>query len=144
MKPELLDEVTKLFENTNVQITTQEQRHLGAVIRTPTFAEKYVAGKIEKWMAEISSLSKLALSQQHVAYTAFVHGVVGRSRYVMRTIANTSTLFTPLENAIYQQFILALTGHEQCSQEERKLLSLPARLGGLIITDPTAIAKKEF
>ena len=60
----------------------------------------------------------------------------------MRTIENTSTLFTPLENAIHQQFIPALTGREPCSQEERELLSLPACLGGLNITDPTAIAKK--
>ena len=85
----------------NVQITTQGQRHLGAAIGTPTFAEEYVAGKIEKWTAEISSLSKLALSQPHAAYTAFVHGLVGRWRYVMRTIENTSTLFTLLENAIH-------------------------------------------
>ena len=62
----------------------------------------------------------------------------------MRTIENTSTLFTPLENAIHQQFIPALTGREPCSQEERELLSLPACLGGLNITDPTATAKKQF
>ena len=71
VKLKLLDEATKLFENTNVQITTQEQRHLGAAIGTSTFAEEYVAGKIEKWMAEISSLSKLALSQP-------LHGLVSR------------------------------------------------------------------
>ena len=59
MKPELLDEATKLLENTNVQIPTQGQRHLGASIGTPTFEEEYVAGKIEKWTAVISSLSKL-------------------------------------------------------------------------------------
>ena len=78
VKPKLLDEATKLFENTNVQITTQGQRHLGAAIGTPTFAEEYVAGKIDKCMVEISSLSKLAFSQPHAAYTAFVHGLVSR------------------------------------------------------------------
>ena len=58
----------------------------------------------------------------------------------MRTCENTSTLFVPLEKAIHQQFI---TGREPCSQEERELLSLPARLGGLNITIPTAITDKE-
>ena len=62
----------------------------------------------------------------------------------MRTIKNTSTLFTLLENANHQQFIPALTGREPCSQEERELLSLTACLGNLNITDPTAIAKKQF
>ena len=50
-----------------LQITTQWQRHLGAAIGMRTFAEEYVAGKIEKWTAEISSLSKLPLSQPHAA-----------------------------------------------------------------------------
>ena len=106
MKPELLDEATKLFENTNV---TNTNTRAETPRWTPTFAEEYVAGIIEKWTAEISSLSKLALSQPHAAYTAFVHGLVGRWGYVMRTIKNTSTLFTPLENAIHQQYIPALT-----------------------------------
>ena len=62
----------------------------------------------------------------------------------MRTCENTSKLFAPLEKAIHHQFIPALTGREPCSQEERELLSLPARLGGLNITIPTAIADKEY
>ena len=40
VKPELFDEETKLFENTNVQITTWGQRHLGAPVGTPNFAEE--------------------------------------------------------------------------------------------------------
>ena len=62
----------------------------------------------------------------------------------MRTCENTTKLFAPLEKALHQQFIPALTRREPCSQAERELLSLPARLGGLNITIPTAIADKEY
>ena len=117
-------------------MTTLFQLHLGAAIGTTAFAEEY----IENNLTEISYLSKFALSQPHSVYAVFVHGLVGRWRFVMRTCENTSAFFVPLEKAIHQQFITALTGCEPCSQEERQLLALPAHLGGLNIAIPTAIA----
>ena len=98
----------------------------------------------EKWTAEISALSTIAHTHPHAAYTAFVHGVIGRWQYLMQTINNTSPLFQPLEDAIIQQFIPALTGQEPCSPEERRLLSLLVRLGGLNILNPVTIADREL
>ena len=46
-----------------------------------------------------------------------------------------SAAFQPLEDAIHQQFIPALTGHAPCSTEMRRLLSLPTRNGGLNIVN---------
>ena len=37
-----------------------------------------------------------------------------------------------------------MTGRGQCSREERKLLSLPTRLGGLKITNPVLEADGQF
>ena len=62
----------------------------------------------------------------------------------MRTIDDTGPLFQPLEDAIHQTFIPAFTGRDVCSHEERRLLSLPARLGGLNIINPVAAANGEF
>ena len=133
-----MDEAAEIFHNTKVQITPKAQRHLGAAISTPSFAEEYVALKVEKWSAEISALSSLAWSQPHAAYVAFVHGISAKWKYVMRTINNTSPLFQSLATVILQQFITALTGWEPCSPEERILFSLPARNGGLNILNPMA------
>lgn len=99
---------------------------------------------MDKWSAEISALSTLALSQPHAAYAAFVHGVTAKWKYVMRTISDSSALFQPLETVIHQQFIPALTGREPCSPEERRLFALPARYGGLNITNPVAVAESEL
>ena len=49
-------------------------------------------------------------------------------------------LFKPLETAIRQRVIPALTGQPTPNDNVRKLLSLPARLGGLGIVDPAATA----
>ena len=50
VKPELANEANRIFDNTNVQISTNGQRHLGAAIR---FIEAYAAQKIVKWVNEI-------------------------------------------------------------------------------------------
>ena len=78
VKPELADEAKKMFENTNVQISTNGQRHLGAAIGTQEFIEAYAAQKIEKWVNEIESLTEIACTYPHAAYAAFVHGAIGR------------------------------------------------------------------
>ena len=77
MKPHLIDEAKSMFENTNVQITVDGQRHLGATIGTQEFIETYAAQMITKWISEIDSLATVAYSS-HAAYTAFVYGPIGR------------------------------------------------------------------
>ena len=66
-----------MFENTNVQISTNGQRHLGAAIGTQEFIEAYAEQKIEKWVNEIESLTETARTHPHAAYAAFVHGAIG-------------------------------------------------------------------
>ena len=61
----------------------------------------------------------------------------------MRTIPNIGPLFKPLEDAIYLQLIPLLTGHSY-STSERELLSLPCRLSGLGVANPTIIADSQY
>ena len=138
VKPELADEAKKMFENTNVQISTNGQRHLGAAIGTQEFIEAYAAQKIEKWVKEI------ARTHSHAAYAAFVHGAIGRWLYLMRTINISSSIFQPLEQVIHHQFIPALTGQASSSPEVRKLMSLPTRHGGLNIVNPVELAERQL
>ena len=56
----------------------------------------------------------------------------------MRTIKSVGTLFQPLEEAIHQHFLPALTSQFPCSGVERELFSLPCRFGGLDIPIPTS------
>ena len=81
----------------------------------------------------------------HAAYAGFVHGLqVGRWIYLLRTVPDIGPLLFPLEEAIHQKFLPALTGQPPCSPEECELLSLPVRFGGLGIIDPSTTANTEF
>ena len=144
VKPELVNKAKRMFKNTDVQISTNGQRHLGAAMGTQELIETYGAQKIAKWVNEIESLTAIARTHPHAAYTAFVHGAIGRWLYLMRTIDISSSIFQTLEDAIHRQFIPALTGQIPSSPEVRKLLSLPNRLGGLNIVNPVKIAESQL
>lgn len=97
-----------------------------------------------EWTAEIHHLSTIAISHPHAAYAAFTHGLMSHWTFLARTIPNISHLFCPLEEAIHQKFLPSLTGQAIFNKQMRKLLSLPVRLGGLGISDPTKWAPLEF
>lgn len=144
VKPTRMAEAQAIFADTQMQITSEGQRHLGAAIGTAAFTEKYVSEKVDQWVAEVTSLSTLARAYPHAAYSAFVHGLISRWHYLMRTVDNISHLFQPLEDAISQLLIPALTGRTPGSSTERILLSLPSRKGGLNLINPTVICQNEF
>ena len=93
---------------------------------------------------QIKRLAKIASSQPHAAYAAFTHGLSCRWSYLMRTIPDIQDLFQPLESEIHQTFIPILTGRSPCSSLERDLLSLPARLGGMGLINPTSLSQHAF
>ena len=116
VKPEHIVKARELFADTDVNITTEGKRHLGAAIGTRDFIESYVAGKVKKWVEEIHQLSEIAQTQPHAAYCAYIHGL--SSRWTLsRTIPDISTLLQPLEDAIHQYLIPALTGRPPRSDE---------------------------
>ena len=64
--------------------------------------------------------------------------------YLMRTIPNLHDLLLPLEEAICQHLIPALTGLASCSTAERNLLTLPVRLRGLGLANPVTSSSPSF
>ena len=144
VKAEFLEKAKELFAGTNVNITTQGKRHLGAAIGSMDFTEYYVKEKVRTWIQEIHQLAEIAASQPHAAYAGFVHGLSCRWSYLQRTIPDIHHLFQPLEDAIHQLFIPALTGRPPCSKLTRSLLALPVRLGGLGLINPTDTSSCNF
>ena len=134
----------ELFADTDVHITIQGKRHLGAAIGSRTFTEEYICSKVQTWSEEIKRLANVATTQPHAAYAAFTHGLSSRWSYLMRTIPDIQDLLIPLENEIHQTFIPALTGRPPCSKLERDLLGLPVRLGGMGLTNPVTLSTNAF
>ena len=132
VKPEFLSQAESLFVNTNITVTVQGQRHLGAALGSRAFAEEYVSRKVTDWIDEISQLSEIAQTRPHSAYCAFTHGLIGRWIYVMRTIPDIAPLLAPLEDAIRLRLIPALTGYASCSPILRNFLAALVGWGLLI------------
>ena len=127
VKPEKYDRAMELFKDSNVQITMEGHKQLGASLGTMEFKEIYVKEMVEEWVQEIRSLSEIAKTDPHSTYCAFVHGLRHKWTCTMRTIPNISHLFEPLENEIKNVFLAEITG--QClTENECIILSLPPRL----------------
>ena len=62
----------------------------------------------------------------------------------MRTIPNIEHLLQPIEDIIRHKFIPAICENRMCSDDDRLLLSLPVRLGGLGITNIVSISDLEY
>ena len=122
------------FSNTEIRVTSTGQRHLGAVIGSQTFKEDYVNRKIDDLVNQLKLLSKIAEIEPQAAYCAFVTGFKSKLTFLLRTIPNIQNLLQPLEHTIRHEFIPAVTGGHLCSDNERELLSLPTRFGGLNIS----------
>ena len=139
VKPEHLQEAESLFADTAVQIRTDGWRHLGAVLGSPEFCKQYVTEKVETWALEIGRLADFATTQPQAAYAAFNHGLRHKWSFVARTVPGISGLLDPLEHSIRQRFIPALTSRPAPGDEERAILSLPCREGGLGLIDPRSL-----
>ena len=78
-------------------------------------------------------MSTIAEIQPQATYSAFVSSFKNKLSFFMRNIPNISNLLIPIEDTIRNQFIPAITGGRICNEEDRRLLSLPTRYGGLAI-----------
>ena len=103
-----------------------------------------MAGKVRKWSEEIKQLANVAQTQPHAAYCAYTNGLSSRWSFLSRAIPDISDLLQPLEEAIQQHLIPALTGRPPCSREERDLLALPVCLRSMGIINPVSSSQRIF
>ena len=107
---------------------------MGAIAGSEMYKREYVDDLVKDWNSQLHMLSTVAESAPQAAYSAFVSGFKNKLSYFMRTIPDISNLLIPIEDTIRNRFIPAITGGRIFNKEERKLLSLPTRYGGLAIS----------
>ena len=83
VKPEEYGNATNVFSGTNLQISIQGKRHLGAALDSWSYVETFTSGCVSDWICELKKLSQIALSHPQAVYSAFVHGVRGRWLFLM-------------------------------------------------------------
>ena len=99
--------------------------------------------KVEEWVASMQELSNIAKTQPQVAYSCYVKGFVHKFTYFMRTIPDISALLRPLDEAI-DTFVKILFNDYDFNSLERKLWSLPVRMGGMGIVIPSKISDEQY
>lgn len=144
VKPEKLQDAELIFAGSGVQITTEGRKYLGGYVGTTAGAEKYVQELVGEWVEELTNLSKIAKAEPQASYSAFTAGFRHKITYYMRTIPNLEEVLKPLDEVIDRSFIPAIIEGHVLSSDDRKLLSLPVRLGGMGIPLFSEICQKEY
>ena len=143
MKPEKERSAKEIFSETTINITTEGRKHLGAALGSRVLFEQYVDEKVEEWVAQVTRLAEFATTQPQSCYAAFVFGLRHRWTYLLRTLPDIAPFLEPLERAIADLLVPAITEHVT-TQEERDLLELPVRLGGLGLVNLARTASQEY
>ena len=95
-------------------------------------------------MDKLNNLCEIAKLEPQAAYNCFVSGLKHKLNYIMRTIPDISHLLKPIDDIILTKFIPAITDGIKINQIERKILSLPAKYGGLAIPIFAEISDDEY
>ena len=85
-----------------------------------------------------------AQTQPHAVHSAFTHGLTSEWSYLGRTTPDIGSLLQPLEDIIRSKLIPGLTERSPPNDDMRLLLALPARLGGIAVTNPAADTDSTF
>ena len=134
----------EVFEGTNINMTTQGRKYLGGFIGSKSGSGKYTEELVSLWGEQLKVLVKIAKTEPQAAYAAFVSGFKHKLTYYIRTLPNIKQHHAQLDALVDQVFIPAITDGHICSADERLLLSLPAKKGGLAIPIISATADSEF
>ena len=110
-------------------------KDLGAAVGTVGYKRCYAKAKIDRWIETVKSLAKIAEVEPHAAFTAYTRSLQCQWTFLARVMPDISDLFEPLEHIIRTVFIKTLIKRD-ANDVEWDMLGLPARLGGLGITNP--------
>ena len=107
-KPEKEALVREAFKDTVINVTVEEQKHLGAVIGSRDSLQEHVNEKVTSWVNEVAQLAEFARAQPQTSYAAYTFGLKHRWTYFLRTLPDIQDVLEPLEEAISHVLIPAI------------------------------------
>ena len=113
------------------------------MIGSEDYKKEYVKEKVNDWVTSLKKLANIAKTQPQAAYTCYVKGFSHKYTYFMRTIPNISELLKRLDRAI-DELIKIIFDNYDFNINERKLWSLPVRMGGLGLFIPSEISDEQY
>lgn len=129
----------KIFSGSEVKIILSN-RYLGGVVGNEIGMSSFIESKVREWSRLVELLS---VEQPQAAYVSLTKSLQSQWIFQQRVSPNCGNLFGILEQALSTQFIPSLFGQDR-SPLERLLYSLPIRMGGLNIQNPTTTASHAY
>ena len=143
-KHHLVSEARNIFQGTQVNVTSVGRPYLGSPLGPKPFVEQFVSEKVVEWLEELDHLIEVARIQPHAAFAAFTHSFIHKLSFLCRCTEDIAHLLHPIEDKIHFSFIPVLTGQAPPNDTVRQLLSLPPKLGGLGLCNPTTLPNVEY
>ena len=112
-------------------MTVDGHKYLDGCIGSDEGKRDYVRSLVDGWCSQLHTLSDIAKHEPQAAYAAFVSGFRHRFTYHIRTIPSIENELQEVDKIIDTKFLPAITDCRHLSRDDRKLLALPTRLGGL-------------
>ena len=144
VKEDRFERAQEIFKDTGVNITTEGKRYLGGFVGTEEGTMTYMDELVNEWITQLKLLSTVAKSEPQAAYSGFTAGFKHKLTYFIRTIPNFAACLKPFDEIIDNEFIPAITEGHFCSPDDRRLLSLPVRMGGMGIPIFSELCAREY
>ena len=113
---------------------------LGAYVGDEEGRCNFVAKKVGSWASEVEQLVNAGRSQPHLLLASHTHSQQHKPTYIQRTVRAKSSEFAPLEHAIRTELLPEITPWVALNDQQREVMAMPVRSGGIGITDPTQTA----
>ena len=113
---------------------------LGAYVGDEEGRCNFVAKKVGSWASEVEQLVNAGRSQPHLLFASHTHSQQHKPTYIQRTVIAKSSEFAPLEHTIRTELLPEITPWVALNDQQREVMAMPVRSGGIGITDPTQTA----
>ena len=101
-KEQYLSQASELFQDLDVNITALGRPYLGATLCFEEYYAQFVRMKVTEWQEELLLLAKVATTQPHATYAAFIHGFVNKFMFLSRTTPIKDPLVQPVEDIMHK------------------------------------------
>ena len=115
-KQALEQTATNIFANTNVHVTTEGRKHLGAPLGSNSYIKSIVSEQVKEWTEELNTLSQIARIHPHAAYCAYIHGLKSKWLYLTRTTPEICDLLEPIKKGVKSDQPCGERSHDFCQK----------------------------
>ena len=119
-------------------------RYVGGFVGSNAMRDRFIKPMVEKWVASIKALSKVATKYPQSAYAGFTQSLQSEWQYLCRCVPGVGVHLEPVEAAIRQEFIPALLAveYDLVDDDFRQLLANGVKQCGLNIRIPSVGAAR--